>query len=226
MRVGYVGDKVNILVLIEKDTQRSVKQCFERCDNGFRVELASNMGEIRRLILLKQYDCIVSTTESSSVGDLIGLQLTLDSPIPVVLFSQNELETLYNLEGYEKMAGRIRRKVNGRRARESGQSNGNVMPTVVVIEDEIYVKGEDGKNVLWGHEGPDIYDVAKTMEFELRAIDYVRDRLAEAVADITEELYLSDLTPENVSDLVYEGYMKLLLWFRDLDTSLGHRRGN
>jgi len=226
MRVSYVGDQVNILVLIEKDTQRSVKQCLERCDHGFRVELASNMREIRRLIVSKKYDCIVSTTESPSVGDLISLQLTRDPPIPVVLFSQNELETLYNLENYEKMAGRIRRKVNGRRARESGQSNGNVTPTVVVIEDEIYVKGEDGKNVLWGHEGPDIYDVAKTMEFELRAIDYVRDRLAEAVADITEELYLSDLTPENVSDLVYEGYMKLLLWFRDLDTSLGHRRGN
>ncbi len=226
MRVSYVGDQVNIIALIETDNPLPVKQCLERCDIGFRVELASNMGEIRRLVSSKQYDCIVSTTESSSVGDLMVLQLTLDSPIPVVLFSQNELETLYNLEGYEKMAGRIRRKVNGRRARESGQSNEHVTPTVVVIDDEIYVKGEDEKNILWGHEGPDIYDVAKTMELELRAIDYVRDRLAEAVADITEELYLSDLTPENVSDIVYEGYRKLLLWFRDLDTSLGHRMGN
>jgi len=88
------------------------------------------------------------------------------------------------------------------------------------------VKGVEGKNVLWGYEGSDSYDVAKAMELELRAIDYVRDRLAEAVSNITEELYLSDLTPENVSDIVYEGYRKLLPWFRDLDMSLGHRAGN
>jgi len=222
-----VGDQVDIIALVETDTLLPVKQCLERCDHGFRVELASNIGALRRLIVSKKFDCIVSTMESPSVGDIIGFQLTHDPPIPVVLFPQNELEILHNLDGYEKLAGRIRRKVENSKARESRRQNeGHVTPIVLVMEDEIYVKGADGKNVLWGYEGPDSYDLARTMELELMAIDYVRDRLAEAVSNITEELYLSDLPPENVSDIVYEGYRKLLLWFRDLDTSLGHRRGN
>ena len=222
-----MGDQVDIIALVETDTLLPVKQCLERCDHGFRVELASNIGALRRLIVSKKFDCIVSTMESPSVGDIIGFQLTHDPPIPVVLFPQNELEVLHNLENYEKLAGRIRWKVESRRARRSGRQNeSHVTPIVLVMEDKIYVKGADGKNVLWGYEGPDSYDLARTMELELMAIDYVRDRLAEAVSNITEELYLSDLPPENVSDILYEGYRKLLLWFRDLDTSLGHRRGN
>ena len=222
-----MGDQVDIIALIETDTPLPVKKYLERCDHGFRVEQASNIGVFRRLISSKKFDCIVSTMESPSVGDIIGFQLTHDPPIPVVLFPQNELEVLHNLDGYEKLAGRIRRKVENSKAREFGRQNeGHVTPVVLVMEDEIYVKGADGKNVLWGYEGPDSYDLARTMELELMAIDYVRDRLAEAVSNITEELYLSDLPPENVSDILYEGYRKLLLWFRDLDTSLGHRRGN
>jgi hypothetical protein len=161
------------------------------------------------------------------VGGVIEFQLTHDPPIPVVLLQQSELEVLHNSENYEKLAGKIRRKVENSKARESWRrKEGHVSPTVLVREDRIYVKGADGKNLLWGYEGPGSHGLAKDMALELMAIDYVRDRLAEAVSDITEELYLSDLTPENVSDIVYEGYRKLLVWFRDLDTSLGHRSSN
>lgn len=219
-----MGDQIEIIALIETDTLLPVKQCLERCDHGFRVELASNIEALRRLVASKKYDCILSTTESPSVGDIIEFQLTHDPPIPVVLLPQNELEVLHN---FEKLAGKIRRKVENSKARESWrQKEGHVSPTVLVREDQIYVKGADGKNFLWGYEGPDSYDLAKDMALELTAIDYVRDRLAEAVSNITEELYLSDLTPENVSDIVYEGYRKLLIWFRDIDTSLGHRLSN
>jgi hypothetical protein len=222
-----MGDKVDIIALIETDTPLPVKKCLERCDHGLRVEQASNMRVFRRLISSKEFDCIVSTIESPSVGEIMSFQLTHDPPIPVVLFPQNELEGLHNLENSEKLACRIRRKVESSRAREIRKRNeGYVTPIVVVRENGIYVKGADGKKVLWGYEGPDSYDVAKTIELELRAINYVRDRLAEAVSNITEELYLSDLTPENVSDIVYEGYLKLLPWFRDLDGSLGHRVDN
>ena len=222
-----MGDQVDIIALVETDIPLPVKEYLEGCDRGLRVEQASNIGVFRRLISSKKFDCIVSTMESPSVGDIMSFRLTHDPPIPVVLFPQNELEGLHNLDNYRKLAGRIRRKVESRRAREiRNQNEGYVTPIVIVRENKIYVKGVEGKNVLWGYEGPDSYDVAKTMSLELRAIDYVRDRLAEAVSNITEELYLSDFTPENVSDIVYEGYRKLLLWFRDLDTSLGHRRGN
>jgi hypothetical protein len=218
-----MGDQVNIIALIETDTPLPVKQRLERCDRGFRVEQASTMGAIRQLISQKKFDCILSTTESPSIGDIIGLQLAHDPPIPVVLFQQKELEVLYNLN-YEKLAGRIRRKVEKSRARESRRQNdSHGKPVVFVRDDEIYIKGADGKNVLWGCEGSDSYDVAETMGLELMAIDYVRDRLAEAVSDVTGELYQSDLDPENVSDIVYEGFLKLLLWFRDLDASMGHR---
>ena len=222
-----MGDQVEIIALIETDTPLPVKKYLERCDHGLRVKQASNIGVFRRLISSKKFDCIVSTMESPSVGAIMSFQLTHDPPIPVVLFPQNELEVLQNLDNCMKLAGRIRRKIESNRAREIRKQNeGYVTPIVIVRENKIYVKGVEGKNVLWGYEGPDSYDVAKTMSLELRAIDYVRDRLAEAVSNITEELYLSDFTPENVSDIVYEGYRKLLLWFRDLDTSLGHRRGN
>jgi len=222
-----MGDQVDIIVLLETDTPLPLKKYLERCDHGFQVEQASNLEIFRRLISSKKFDCIVSTIESPSVGNLMSFQLIHDPSIPVVLFSQNELEGLQNLENSEKLACRIRRKIESTRAREIRKRNeGYVTPIVAVRENGIYVKGADGKNVLWGYEGPDSYDVAKTIELELRAIDYVRDRLAEAVSNITEELYLSGLTPENVSDIVYEGYRKLLPWFRDLDVSLGHRVDN
>jgi hypothetical protein len=222
-----MGDQVDVIALIETDPPLPVKKYLEGCDRGLRVEQASNIGEFRRLISSKKFDCIVSTMESPSVGDIMSFRLTHDPPIPVVLFPQNELEVLHNLDNCMKLAGRIRLKVERRRAREIRKQNeGYVTPIVIVRKNEIYVKGVEGKNVLWGYEGSDSYDVAKAMELELRAIDYVRDRLAEAVSNITEELYLSDLTPENVSDIVYEGYRKLLPWFRDLDMSLGHRAGN
>ena len=219
-----MGDKVDIIALIDTDTPLPVKQCLERCDHGFRVEQASNIGVFRRLISTKKFDCILSTMESPSVGDIISNQLTQNPRIPVVLFPQNELEVLHNLENCEILAGKIRWKVERWKARRSGwQTESHVTPIVLVIEDEINVEGTDGENVLWGYEGPDSYDLARTMELELMAIDYVRDRLAETVSNITEELYLSDLPPENVSDILYEGYRKLLLWFRDLDVALGHR---
>ncbi len=212
---------MDIIALIDIETPLPVKQCLERCDRGFRVEQASNMGAFRRLILSKKYDCILSSMESPSVGDVIGFQLTHRPPIPVVLFPQNEL-ALHNLESYERLAGMIRRKVESRKTR---RNTGHGAPAVILRGDEIYLR-LDGKEVLWGREDPDSQDVAKTMELELNAIDYVRDRLADAVSDVTKELYLSDLPPEHVSDIVYEGYRKLLLWFRDLDVTLGHREGN
>ena len=221
-----MGDKVDIIALLETDTPLPVKKYLERCDQGFRVEQVSNMRVFRRLISSKKFDCIVSTMESPSVGDIMSFQLTHVQSLPVVLFPQNELEGLQNLDNYEKLACRIRRKVEGSRAREIRKRNeGCTTPNVFVRENEIYVKVED-KYVLWGYEGSDSYAVAKAIELELRAIDYVRDRLAEAVSNLTEELYFSDLTPENVSDIVYEGYRKLLSWFRDLDGSLGHRVDN
>jgi hypothetical protein len=222
-----MGDQVEIIALVETDTHLSVKKYLERCDHGLRVEQASNLEVFRRLISSKKFDCIVSTTESPSVGDVMSLRLTLDPLIPVVLLPQNELEALQDLENYERLAGTIRRRVESSRAMEIRKRNkGCVTPVVVVRENEIYVRGVKDENVLWGYEGSGSIDVAKDIELELRAIDYVRDRLAEAVSEITEELYLSDLAPENVSDIVYEGYMKLLPWFRDLDLSLGHRLGN
>jgi hypothetical protein len=221
-----MGNQIEIIVLIETGNLLPVKQCLERCDYAFRVKLASNIDALRRQVVSKKYDCIVSATESPSIGDIIGLQLAYDPPIPVVLLPQKELEFLDNLN-YEQLAGRIRRKVEKSKARESRRQNdSHGKPVVFVRDDEIYVKGADGKIVFWGCESSDSYGVAETMGLELVAIDYVRDRLAEAVSDITEELYHSDLDPENVSDIVYEGFLKLLLCFRDLDMSLGHRLGN
>ena len=221
-----MGEKVDIIALIETDTPLPVKKYLERCDHGLRVEQASNMRVFRRLISSNKFDCIVSTIESPSVGDIMSFQLTKDPSIPVVLLPQNELEVLQNLDNYKRLACRIRRKVEGNRAREIRKRNmGYMTPNVIVRENEIYVKVEDNY-VLWGCEGSDSYDVAKAIELELRAIDYVRDMLAEAVSNLTEELYLSDLPPENVSDVVYEGYMSLLPWFRGLDESLGHRADN
>lgn len=221
-----MGDQVNIIALIETEIPLPVKQCLESCDHGFRVEQTSDIEAFQRLISSKRFDCILSARESPSMGYIIGFQLTHYPHIPVVLFPQNELDALHGLENCERIAYNIRRRLTSRSKRISGRRNGNQgAATVVVRENEIYIRGADGRNVLWGYEGSGSHDVAKTMELELMAIDYVRDRLAEAVSDITEELCLSDVAPENVSDIVYEGYRKLLLWFRDLDVSLGHRRG-
>jgi hypothetical protein len=222
MGARCMGNQVDIIALIDLETPLPVKQCLERCDHGFRVEQASDMVAFRRLILSRKFDCILSSMESPSVGDVICFQLTHRPPIPVVLFPLDELAH-HGLEHYERLAVRIRRRV------ESGrpwQSESHEAPAVLLRGDEIYLRGVDGSDVFWGREGQDSQGVAREMELELRAIDHVRDRLAAAVSDVTEELYLSDVEPEHVSDIVYEGYRKLLLWFRDLDAALGHREGN
>jgi len=217
-----MGRHIDIIALIDTDTPMPVKQCLERCDQGFRVEQASNMVAFRRLILSKKFDCILSSMESPCVGDVICFQLTHHPPIPVVLFPLGDLAH-NNLEYYERMAVRIRRKVE---SMKTLQNTSHGAPAVIVRGDEIYLRGVDGKDVYWGSEGPDSIDLGKEMELEFRAIDYVRIRLAAAVSDVTEELYLSDIAPEHVSDIVYEGYRKLLLWFRDLDAALSHRESN
>lgn len=217
-----MGNRVDIIALIDIETPLPVKQCLERCDRGFRVEQASNMVAFRRLILSKKFDCIISMMESPCVGDVICFQLTHHPPIPVVLFPLDDLGH-HNLEYYERLAVRIRRKVE---SMKTLQNTGHGAPAVIIRGEEIYLRGVDGKDACWGGEGPESEDLGKAMELEFRAIDYVRDRLAAAVSDVTEELYLSDIAPEHVSDIVYEGYRKLFLWFRDLDVALGHREGN
>jgi hypothetical protein len=177
------------------------------------------MMAFRRLILSRKFDCILSSMDSSCVGEVICYQLTHHPPIPMVLFPRDYL-TPHNLKYYERLAGKIRRKV------ETFQNTSYKAPAAIVRGDKIYLRGVDGKDVYWGSEASDSEDLGKEMELEFRAIDYVRDRLAAVVSDVTEELYHSDIASEHVSDIVYEGYMKLLLWFRDLDLSLGHRDGN
>jgi hypothetical protein len=217
-----MGNKIDIIALIDIDTPMPVKQCLERCDGGFRVEQASNMVAFRRLILSKKFDCILTMIESPYVGNVICFQLTHHPSIPVVLFPLGDLAH-HNFEYYERLAGRIRRKVE---SMKTLQNTSHGAPAVIIRREEIYLRGVDGKDVYWGSEASDSIDLGKAMELEFRAIDYVRDRLAAAVSDVTDELYLSDLAPEHVSDIVYEGYRKLLLWFRDLDAALGHRDGN
>jgi len=217
-----MGNRVDIIALIDIDTPMPVKQCLERCDRGFRVEQASNMVAFRRLILSKKFDCIISMMESPCVGDVICFQLTHHPPIPVVLFPLGDLAH-HNLEYYERLAARIRRKVE---SMKTLQNTGHGAPAVIIRGEDIYLRGVDGKDAHWGGEGPESEELGKAMELEFKAIDYVRDRLAAAVSDVTEELYLSDIAPEHVSDIVYEGYRKLFLWFRDLDVALGHREGN
>lgn len=217
-----MGKRVDIIALIDIDTPMPVKQCLERCDRGFRVEQAPNMAAFRRLILSKKFDCILSMIESPFVGDVICFQLTHHPTIPVVLFPLGDLAH-HNLEYYERLAVRIRRKVE---SMKTIQNTSHGAPAVIIRGNEIYLRDVDGKAVYWGNEDPDSQDVGESMELEFRAVDYVRDRLAAAVSDVTEELYLSDLASEHVSDVVYEGYRKLLLWFRDLDAALGHRQDN
>ena len=43
-----MGNRVDIIALIDIDTPMPVKQCLERCDRGFRVEQASNMVAISK----------------------------------------------------------------------------------------------------------------------------------------------------------------------------------
>lgn len=215
-----MGDQMKIIALIDIDILLPVKRCLERCDHGFKVEQVSDIGAFRRLIVSKEFDCILSSVESPSVGDVMGFQLKRHPPIPVVLLSHSVL-ALDSSENYERIAGRIRRRV------ESSKRQGGTQGSSAVIRrgTEIYVRDVNGKYVFWGCE--DMFSgVASEMELELRAIDYVRDRLAETVSEITEEFSLSGLAPEHVSDIVYEGYTKLLLRFRDLDVSLGHRKGS
>jgi len=211
-----MGSQIDVIALIDVDSPILVKQCLESCDQGFRVEQASNMMAFRRLILSRKFDCILSSMDSPWVGEVICYQLTHRPPIPVVLFSRDDLAP----HNHERLAGKIRRKV------ETLQNTNHSAPAAIVRGDKIYLRGVDAKEVYWGSESSDSEDLGEEMELEFRAIDYVRDRLAAVVSDLTEELYLSDIAPEHVSDIVYEGYRKLLLWFRDIDVSLGHRDGN
>lgn len=220
-----MGKRVNILAFIEGDSQPELlRYVLERYDPDFHVDLAATILAVQEHIHSNTYDCMMSTHESPHLGAVRRLQITSRSPeIPLLLLHQRELDSLHIGTDITKHACELRRLVEKRGQIKDNRPQPRTHPLVSIREGDIYVEGADGKDILWGYEGIDPYSVASSMELELRAIDYVRDRLAVTVSEVTEELNQAELPIEDVPDLVFEGYRKLLLWFRDLDESFGCR---
>ncbi len=91
-------------------------------------------------------------------------------------------------------------------------------PKVEVQGTAIVITYEDGLQEVWGHEANSRIAQAtcEDIQLGLRAINYVKLSLAVYVNKLTDELLELDIPGEYVEDIIYEGYLNLQRWFREL----------
>lgn len=86
-----------------------------------------------------------------------------------------------------------------------------IYPTVEVRGKAIFVVEEDGMEMFWGEEENELIakTVAEEIQTELRAINYVKCKLAVAVNRLMDDLIELGISTEHLDDIIFEGYSNL-----------------
>ena len=84
-------------------------------------------------------------------------------------------------------------------------------PRVEVRGTAIFIVKEDGIELFWGEEENELIakTVAEQMQTELRAINYVKHKLAIAVNNLMDDLIELGVSTEHLDDIIFEGYSNL-----------------
>ena len=105
--------------------------------------------------------------------------------------------------------------------RETSYSSLPDTPKVIVRGKELFIKKEDGSEEFWGSETDEnIEEIASQMEIELRAVKWVKHELERVISDLTDIISCTDVPPDQVPNIVFEGYRSLLFCFKRIDESI------
>ena len=84
-------------------------------------------------------------------------------------------------------------------------------PRVKVRGTAIFIVKGDGIEMFWGEEENELIAkiVAEKIQMELRAINYVKHKLAIAVNSLMDDLIELGVSTEHLNDIIFEGYSNL-----------------
>ncbi|MCW4049823.1 MAG: hypothetical protein NWE89_08815 [Candidatus Bathyarchaeota archaeon] len=236
-----MGKGINIIAIdTDTDHGKTIELIIESLDPKIQVTVVTSNASVKPLIDSGTYDCVVVNRTDPQQDEFLCIQeIRGYCELPIILcvnteLPQNAIEAIN--EGvtyfsnvpvgnglYLKLAEKIRHVVSIHRSEQRIMTlKQKKSPRVLVRGENLYIMDHNGE-ALWGLEEQLTDDVARLMELELKAIDFVRDNLADEVTDLSEVLLESGVPVENIPDIIYEGYRKLFSWFKDLDSSLGQR---
>jgi CheY-like chemotaxis protein len=237
MGVRNMGEIIRILA-IDKNEER-VKHIADKLsqhDPGLKIEVAEDIPSLIQLIETTEYDCIITPEEISILSttelvqkltEIISLpiiQYSDDSSLPPSVRHQYQSFKGYltdeNNLAYGLFAKRIRRTVK-RLSVKSSAIDLNLPDTlrIVVEGNKLFIVDENGYN-FWGYEEEaHIDEIAKQLESELKAIQWVSNETQRFISELAELLKYSDIPHQDISDIVYEGYRSLFVKFKNIHES-------
>ena len=238
-----MGEGIRVITLDdEPDQSELLKIYLEDYDSEINVDSYTSPELLIQMLREKRYDCIVTDhILSGTTGLELAQQIRKVSSVPIILYTgkgSQEIAAMAFSAGiadymrkepdprhFEVLAKRIRRIVENHRS-----NPGDTLPRLpdypqVETQDfRLYILEEDGRRMPWGDEYDPDGRVAREMELELKSIRYVRNELVDFISGLTENLVNLDIPREGIPDIIYEGYLDLLKWFKRLDDSKNMRR--
>lgn len=241
--VCVMGEGIRVITLDDEPDQSELLKIYLE-DYDSQIDVESYTSPVRLLQMLKErkYDCIVADhILPGTTGLELAQQIRKVSSVPIILYTGRGSQEIAakafsaGIDDYmrkepdprhfEVLAKRIRRIVEKHRNNPSDTlPRLPDYPKVETQDSKLYILEEDGQRMLWGDEYDPDGKVAQQMELELKAIRYVRNELADFVTGLTENLFNVDIPLEGIPDIIYEGYLDLLKWFKRLDDSNNMRR--
>lgn len=232
-----MGEIIRILAIDKnEDRVRHIVDKLSQHDPGLKIEVPEDIPSLIQLIETTEYDCIITPEEISILNttelvqkltEIISLpiiQYSDDSSLPSSIRLQYQSFKGYlpeeNNLAYGLFAKRIRRTVQ----RLSVKSNAIDLnlpdsPRIVVEGNKLFIVDENGSN-FWGYEEEaQIDEIAKQLESELKAIQWVSNETQRFISELSELLKYSDIPHQDISDIVYEGYRSLFVKFKKLHES-------
>ena len=238
-----MGEGIRVITLDDEPNHSELLKIYlEDYDSELDVESYTSPKLLIQMLKERKYDCIVTDNILPGITGLeLARQIRKVSSIPIILYTEKGSQEIaveafsagindymrkeLDPRHFEVLAKRIRRIVETHRNIPSDKLPRLPDFPKVELEDSIlYIREENGQRTSWGEEYDPDGMVAKQMEVELRAIRYVRNELANFVTELTENLTNLDIPFEEIPDIIYEGYLELLKWFKKLDDSNNMRR--
>ncbi len=226
-----MGDIIRILVLDEdSDRVNQLRKHLSIQDPDIKLDHTANLVSFIQLVETNNYDCIISpdatilnkTELMSKIIELLKApRLTYlgDTRLPESTQSDQNLDTLndQNSLSYHVLAERIRASIS---TKKNDATYLPEHPKVIVKGQEIFIINDDGSETSWGQESIDeIHRIAESLDKELRSIQWVRDEIERCISEITMVLSYSGIPPENIADLIFEGYRSILVKLKRFDSS-------
>jgi DNA-binding response OmpR family regulator len=228
-----MGKKIQVMALYEaKDDVSGLLSRLKDADEEIEIDVLSSVTDLIEKLQEDEYDCVLSDSCVQGLDAIeLGKKVKELYNMPFFIYTIKESEELVfqalqegipyfnvceNKNAHKKLLKRIKFVAEKSRRRKNGDTlNYFDRPTVFVQGSDVYLIEDDGSETLWGSEGEDAEDVAKTMELEMKATNFVRNELARKVTELSDDLLQTDVPSAAIPDIVQNGYLKLSRWFKN-----------